>query len=170
MKHLYLISLLAALVCGSGILRAEPLTDPADTLNHYVIDNQSIDRFDGSQLIGKKIVTYQITTVAKGKNVVRIHDIITEENQKTFRGTMTYESLDPVYVLDGKQISKADLERLNPEAIKSMNVIKDGSREDVKKYPGWENGVILIETKKDGTPVFKTDNSDGTSIIIRRQP
>ena len=170
MKHLYLISLLAALVCGSGILRAEPLTDPADTLNHYVIDNQSIDRFDGSQLIGKKIVTYQITTVAKGKNVVRIHDIITEENQKTFRGTMTYESLDPVYVLDGKQISKADLERLNPEAIKSMNVIKDGSREDVKKYAGWENGVILIETKKDGTPVFKADNSDGPRIIIRRQP
>ena len=51
-----------------------------------------------------------------------------------------------------------------------MSIVKDGSREDVKKYPGWENGVILIETKKDGTPVFKADNSDGPRIIIRRQP
>lgn len=169
MKHLYLISLLAAFVCGSGILRAEPLTDPADTLNHYVIDNQSIDRFDGSQLIGKKIVTYQITTVSKGKDVVRIHDIITEGNQKTFRASVTYESLDPVYVLDGKQILKAEFEKLNPGAIKSISVIKEGSREDVKQYEGWENGVILIETKKDGTPVFKDDNSEGSKIIIRKQ-
>ena len=164
MKHLYLISLLAALVCGSGILRAEPLTDPADTLNHYVIDNQSIDRFDGSQLIGKKIVTYQITTVAKGKNVVRIHDIITEDYQaRQLAG-------EPVFVLDGKQVTKDEIEGLNPLAIKNMTVIKDGGREDVKKYEGWENGVIFIETKKDGTPVFKTDNSDGPKIIIRRQP
>ena len=167
MKHLYLLTLLAALVCGGGILRAEPLMEPADTVNHYVIDNQSIRNFDGSQLIGKKIVSYQVTTVVNGKEVVRIHDINTEGNQKAFQATLQY---DPVYVLDGKQISKADLERLNPEAIKSMNVIKDGSREDVKKYPGWENGVILIETKKDGTPVFKTDNSDGPKIVIRKQP
>lgn len=169
MKHLYLISLLAAFICGSGILRAEPLTAPADTLNHYVIDNQSIDRFDGSQLIGKKIVTYQITTVSKGKDVVRIHDIITEGNQKAFRASVTYESLDPVYVLDGKQIQKAVFEKLNPGAIKSISVIKEGSREDVKQYEGWENGVILIETKKDGTPVFKTDESEGPKIIIRKR-
>lgn len=167
MKHLYLLTLLAALVCGSGILRAEPLMEPADTVNHYVIDNQSVRNFDGSQLIGKKIVSYQVTTVANGKEVIRIHDINTEEGRSKFQASMTY---DPVYVLDGKQIQKAEFEKLNPDAIKSMSVIKDGSREDVKKYVGWENGVILIETKKDGTPVFKTDNSEGPRIIIRRQP
>ena len=170
MKHHYLLTLLAALVCGSGLLHAEPLMEPADTVNHYVIDNQSVSHFDGSQLIGKKIATYRITTVVNGKEVIRIHDINTEGNQKATQATLQYVQYDPVYVLDGKQISKADLERLNPEAIKSMNVIKDGSREDVKKYPGWENGVILIETKKDGTPVFKTDNSDGPKIVIRKQP
>ena len=167
MKHLYLLTLLAALVCGSGILRAEPLMEPADTVNHYVIDNQSIRNIDGSQLIGKKIVSYQVTTVVNGKEVIRIHDINTEGNQKAAQATLQY---DPVYVLDGKQIQKAEFEKLNPDAIKSMSIIKDGSREDVKKYPGWENGVIPIETKKDGTPVFKTDNSDGPKIIIRRQP
>ena len=69
MKHLYLLTLLAALVCGSGILRAEPLMEPADTVNHYVIDNQSIRNFDGSQLIGKKIVSYQVTTVVTHQNI-----------------------------------------------------------------------------------------------------
>ena len=167
MKHLYLLTLLAALICGNGILRAEPLMEPADTVDHYVIDNQSIRNFDGSQLLGKKIVNYQITTVANGKEVIRIHDINTEEGRSKFQASMMY---DPVYVLDGKQIQKAEFEKLNPDAIKSMSVIKDGSREDVKKYAGWENGVILIETKKDGTPVFKTDNSEGPRIIIRRQP
>ena len=167
MKHLYLLTLLAALVCGSGLLHAEPLMEPADTVDHYVIDNQSIRHFDGTQLLGKKIVTYQITTVANGKEVIRIHDINTEEGRPTYQASLSY---DPVYVLDGKQIQKAEFEKLNPDAIKSMNIIKDGSREDVKKFVGWENGVILIETKKDGTPVFKTDNSAGPRIIIRRQP
>ena len=39
---------------------------------------------------------------------------------------------------------------MNPSKIKSMTVIKNGTLEEVKKYEGWENGVILIETKKDG--------------------
>jgi hypothetical protein len=165
MKHLYLLTLLAALVCGSSILRAEPHA-VADTLNGYYIDHHSVPHFDGSQLVGKKIVSYQITTatVDNGKRTLRVHDIITEDYQaRQLAG-------EPVYVLDGKQVTKDEIEGLNPLAIKNMTIIKDGSREDVKKYDGWENGVIFIETKKDGTPVFKTDNSEGPKIIIRKQP
>ena len=165
MKQLYLLSLLAAFVCGNGILHAAPLA-AADTLTQYVIDKQPIRHFDGSQLVGKKIVTYQITTatVDNGKHTLRVHEIITEEYQNR------QVAGNPVYVLDGKQVTKDEIEGLNPLAIKNMTIIKDGSREDVKKYEGWENGVIFIETKKDGTPVFKTDNSDGPKIIIRKQP
>ena len=166
MKQIYLtITLLLAFVCGSGKLHAAPLA-AADTLNHYVIDNQSLRQFDGSQLVGKKIVTYKITTVANGKDIIRIHDISTEGGQAAYQATMQY---DPVYVLDGKQIQKAEFEKLNPEAIQSISVVKNGTQEDVKKYPGWENGVILVTTKQDGTPVFKTDGSaEGPKIIIRR--
>jgi hypothetical protein len=35
---------------------------------------------------------------------------------------------------------------LNPTEVKSITVIKNGSQEEVKKYEGWENGVILVET------------------------
>ena len=163
MKHLYLFTLLAALVCGSGILRAEPRA-VADTLNDYIIDRHPIPHFDGSQLVGKKVVSYQISTatVDNGKRTLRVHEIITEDFQnRQVAGT-------PVFVLDGKQVQKEEFEELNPLAIKNMTIIKDGSREDVKKYEGWENGVIFIETKNDGTPVFKTDNADGPKIIIRK--
>ena len=34
--------------------------------------------------------------------------------------------------------------------IESMTVVKNGVQEEVKKYAGWENGVILVVTKKDG--------------------
>ena len=165
MKHLYLLTLLAALICGNGILRAEPHA-VADTLNGYYIDRYPVPHFDGSQLVGKKIVSYQITTatIDNGKRVLKVHEIITEEYHPR------QSAGEPVYVLDGKQVTKDEIEGLNPLAIKNMTIIKDGSREDVKKYEGWENGVIFIETKKDGTPVFKTDNSDGPKIIIRRQP
>ena len=165
MKQLYFLFLWAALICGNGILHAAPQA-VADTLNHYVIDNQSFRQFDGSQLVGKKIVSYQITTVANGKDVIKIHDIQTEGGQQAFPATLQY---DPVYVIDGKQVAKAEFERLNPEAIKSISVVKNGSQEDVKKYAGWENGVILVETKKDGTPVFKTDDSEGPKIIVRKR-
>ena len=163
MKHFYLLSLLAALFCGNALLQAAP-SAAADTLNHYVIDNQSLKQFDGSQLVGKKIITYQITTVVNGKDVIKIHDIHTESGQQTAQVTTLH---DPAYVVDGKQVSKAEFEKLNPAAIKSINVIKGGSQEEVKKYPGWENGVILVETKKDGTPVFSTEESASPKIIIR---
>ena len=103
-------------------------------------------------------------TIDNGKRVLTVHESITEEYHPR------QSAGEPVFVLDGKQVTKDEIEGLNPLAIKNMTVIKDGGREDVKKYEGWENGVIFIETKKDGTPVFKTDNSDGPKIIIRRQP
>ena len=165
MKHLYLLTLLAALVCGSGILRAEP-HEVADTLNNYYIDRRPVPHFDGSQLVGKKIVSYQITTatVDNGKHTLKVHEIITEEYQNR------QVAPSPIFVLDGKQVTKDEIEGLNPLAIKNMTIIKDGSREDVKKYEGWENGVIFIETKKDGTPLYVQDKSDGPKIIIRKQP
>ena len=35
---------------------------------------------------------------------------------------------------------------MNPTEIKSITVVKNGSQAEVKKYDGWENGVILVET------------------------
>ena len=153
MKRLFLIlSFLFALVAGNGILKAAPLTATADTTNYYVINGQPVDKFDGSQLEGKTIVSYDITIITPpDKGAVRVHEILTEGYSHPpvsvqIRPTYSDDQVDPVYVIDGKPVSKKDFEQLNPAEIKSMTVVKNGSMEEVKKYEGWENGVILVET------------------------
>ena len=155
MKQISLIfSLLSVLFCGS--LKAAPLTAAPDTLVQYFINGQRVEKFDGSQLVGKTIEAYTIDDIISPytNSPVRIHSIVTEganlpKVSYSFRVHNASET-DPAFVVDGKQITKKEFEALNPAQIKSMTVIKNGSQEDVKKYEGWENGVILIETKKDG--------------------
>lgn len=156
MKQISLIlSLLSVLVCGS--LKAAPLTAAPDTLVQYFVNGQRVEKFDGSQLVGKTIEAYTIDDIISPytNSPVRVHSIVTEDANlpkpsSTIQIRKASGQPDPVFVVDGKQITKKEFETLNPAQIKSMTVIKNGSLEEVKKYDGWENGVILIETKKDG--------------------
>ena len=154
MKRLFMFtSLLLVFVGSNGLLQAATVAADRDTINLYVIDNQMIAQFDGSQLVGKKIVAYRITTgtITEGPDKdIRIHNIETESAGTSSMRVMVAQTSDPVYVLDGEQVTKDEFERLKPSSIHSIMVIKNGSREDVKKYVGWENGVILITTKKAG--------------------
>ena len=154
MKQLSLfLSLLFALVGGN--LNAASLTAPSDTLVQYFINGQRIEKFDGSQLLGKQIKSYEIDDIISPytHGPVRIHSIVTEdanlpEPSQQIR-IRTTQQVDPAFVIDGKQVTKKEFESLNPAKIESMTVVKNGTQEDVKKYAGWENGVILVVTKKD---------------------
>ena len=156
MKQLsLLLSLLSVLVCGS--LKAAPLTAPSDTLVQYFINGQRVEKFDGSQLVGKTIEAYTIDEFISPytNSPVRVHSIVTEDAHlpkpsSTIQFRKAEAQPDPVFVIDGKQVTKKEFEALMPAKIKSMTVIKNGSLEEVKKYEGWENGVILVVTKKDG--------------------
>ncbi|MBQ6073878.1 MAG: hypothetical protein IJK90_08220 [Bacteroidales bacterium] len=160
MKRLYLIfSLLLACLSSYGRLEAAPTAAAPDTLERYLIDRQEVRQFDGSQLVGKKIVSYQITTVYSDNETVRVHEILTENAPS--------RPADPAYVIDGRQVTKEEFEKLSPSGIKSLVVIKNGSREDVKQYAGWENGVILITTKGDGQVSASTVKSDSLKVFIR---
>ena len=160
MKRLYLIfSLLLACLSSYGRLEAAPTAAAPDTLERYLIDRQEVRQFDGSQLVGKKIVSYQITTVYSDNETVRVHEILTENAHS--------RPADPAYVIDGRQVTKEEFKKLSPSGIKSLVVIKNGSREDVKQYAGWENGVILITTKGDGQVSAFTVKSDSLKVFIR---
>lgn len=51
-----------------------------------------------------------------------------------------------LYVQDGKSISEAEVNLINPSAIESMNVIKD--KKEIAKYTqGDFDGVIIIKMK-----------------------
>lgn len=152
MKHLSIfISLLFAVVCCYGLIMAVPCASAQDTLprQRYVIDNKAVQQFDGSQLEGKKIVSYQISTInAPSKGVIWVHDIHTDA---------AVQSGEPIYVIDGKKVSKRKFENLSPSRIKSMTIVKNGSIPEVKQYPGWENGVILVETTADDSEADTKD-------------
>lgn len=47
----------------------------ADTVNHYVIDGKPVSNFDGTQLAGKAIASYDITTTKEKGKVVQNHII-----------------------------------------------------------------------------------------------
>ena len=134
-------SIIITLLLSCSALQAAPLTEAKDTLDQYIINNKPVERFDGMQLEGKTIVSYRIVTYKQSPDgILRVHDIHTEDDAP---------SAQPVYVIDGKLVPKRKFENLSPGRIKSITVAKNGIPEEVKQYPGWENGVILVETRED---------------------
>ena len=126
--------------------------------NVYVIDNVTIEHFNGSQLKGKTIKDYQISTTGKGKKAITVHSITT--SPQMFSRPFSVDTLgfskdikvyhdSPkklVYVIDGiKYNDTSTLKTISPEDIQSITVLKDGSPEQLMY--GVDCSVILITTK-----------------------
>ena len=143
------ITLILSLLFAFGTLHAAPFTAPKDTVDQYIINNKPVEHFDGLQLEGKTIISYKIVSFKNGENGIRrVHEIWTENESP---------SDQPAYVIDGKQVSKRKFENLSPGRIKSITVVKNGTPEEVRQYKGWENGVILVETKEDKSAADSKD-------------
>lgn len=74
-----------------------------------------------------------------------------EMNTKFYiRGITSYATganIDPLILLDGIEIAKLDLARIDPDDIESFNVMKDASATAMYGARG-ANGVIYVKTKK----------------------
>ncbi len=77
------------------------------------------------------------------------------------RGTNTIGNNNPLVVIDGIPDREGGLERLNPQDIESMSVLKDASAAIYGARAA--NGVILITTKrgKSGKPTITYDSNIG---------
>ncbi|MFS4445321.1 TonB family protein [Maribacter sp. 2307UL18-2] len=87
----------------------------------------------------------------KGKNVdVPFSIPISFRLQKETEGLdmMKLISNDPVYFVDGKEVSKEELNMINPDAIESMSVLKGEAAQTVYGEKG-KNGVVQITLKKE---------------------
>tara|TARA_R110002049_G_scaffold301399_1_gene493409 strand:+ start:1710 stop:3188 length:1479 start_codon:yes stop_codon:yes gene_type:complete len=75
----------------------------------------------------------------------------------------------PLYILDGREISKTELELINPDSIASINVWKGQQAIDVYGEKG-KNGVVVITLKSDYSNTSKTIYGDslktGSSSLI----
>lgn len=92
-----------------------------------------------------------------------------QENMEIFiRGKGTFGNAQPLYVIDGVA-NRGTFERLNPEDIESISVLKDASAAIYGAQAA--NGVILITTKRgeQGKPKFQYSNSFALTQPARRQ-
>lgn len=90
------------------------------------------------------------------------------------RGIGGLNNSEPLYVVDGQQISPGESESsnpligLNPNDIESVEVLKDGSSTAIYGSRG-ANGVVIITTKKgnkDGTSQISFNSTYGTQTLL----
>ena len=156
----------------------------------YIVNNVTIENFDGSALKGKYIQDYKVTTTGTGRDAITIHSITTFPtgnhgyryildtlNRDALRIKVNADSLivkaqklpayDITYMIDGKEYKNSSaFQALSPEDIKSISVNKKGN-----------NHVIVVDTKKREAELSKIIESvpglkiaaDGT-ITVNGEP
>lgn len=68
------------------------------------------------------------------------------EEDKGGIGPKTFETKTPLFLLDGKEVSKIDFEKLDPETFESIDVLKN--QKSIEKYGDkGQHGVIEAKTK-----------------------
>jgi TonB family protein len=90
-------------------------------------------------------------------NVKRSKD---ENDSVLIRRSLTGPQLsnEPLYVLDGKEITAGDMKMINPNTIQSINVLKDKSAAAIYGDKG-ANGVIVITSKSKKKAVEPTKDN-----------
>lgn len=90
-----IIITLVCLLSGAALLSAQ------NTI--YVIDNETVENFDGSQLRGKTIKDYKITTSGTGRNAITVHSISTSPSIYSVYGSFQPLSIYGTATLDSLQ-------------------------------------------------------------------
>jgi hypothetical protein len=159
MKKIILLSI--CLLIGAWTLTAQQTI--------YIIDNETVENFDGSQLKDRTIRDYKITTKGSGRNAITVHAISTSPSVFSVMGSFTpLKPLSPldssivikpihkkiIYVIDGVPHEDASaFNSISPFDIENITVVKDGSPEQ-KKYG--ENVVVMnITTNKGETDLVE---------------
>ena len=147
-------SLLIAALCAVTFT-AQAQEAKRDTIDKYIIDKEPVAHFDGSQLEGKCISKYMIAYKESGNVVVKNHVIYTSDKDEK---TLTIEGdangpivisgvLNPLMIVDGKEMTYEGLSMIKSEDIVSVNVCEPGS-EIAKSYgEKGREGVIFVTTK-----------------------
>lgn len=171
-----MLGIFLSAICALNI-NASAMTASVDTLDRYIINNQTVGKFDGSQLVGKTISYYKIF-LTKGKSesgILRLHVILTDgrkvariksdsadggvdlgngEITITINGK-TYTNANSkiiiadsvICIIDGKKCDKEALAKIKPESIASMTVYKAGCKEAVELSGRKDVAVIKVVTK-----------------------
>jgi bla regulator protein blaR1 len=101
--------------------------------------------------------TAKVAPVAESKGA------ISANRNRNF--TISGHGPEPLYILDGQPINKVEMNKINPNTIEKIDVLKGASTEIYGE--AGKNGVVLITTKP-GAGAAKTaeSNAQSTKIVI----
>lgn len=126
----------------------------------YVIDNETVEHFDGSQVKGRTIKDYKITTKGSGRNAITVHAITTAPSVFSFSGSLP--SLDSLGKLDFDRFFKfnADstflpkgLKILHGNAKRIVYVVDGEKYEDASVFQSISPmDIESITVLKEGSP------------------
>ncbi|WP_394708141.1 M56 family metallopeptidase [uncultured Bacteroides sp.] len=108
---------------------------------------------DGKEVSNEKVIRVRAKSinVLKGKNATDLYgdrakdgvvQVYTKDAEDSYSGLGSH----PLVIVDGKEVAYEELEKINPNKIESMNVLKDKSATTLYGDKG-KNGVIEIHTK-----------------------
>ena len=158
-----LTTFLFSLLCAFA--PTEAVSAASDTTKFYFIDYEKIDAadFNGSQLVGKKIVAYTVDTlkavsvdegfsIRQGEDrVIIMHIIRTEEGPKQpdkMENHIVYlQNEEPLYVVDGVVVAAKEVKKMDMQTVESISILK-GPRAIGKYGQAAKYGAVIIQTKK----------------------
>jgi TonB-linked SusC/RagA family outer membrane protein len=122
-------------VVGYGTQKKSVVTGAIATVNAKDLKDQEVTRLDDA-LQGRTagVVVAQSSGAPGSSPTVRI------------RGTTSINNSDPLYVIDGLVVLNGGLDNINPDAIESIEVLKDASAAIYGSRAS--SGVVLVTTKK----------------------
>lgn len=176
-------NIILSTVCALA-LNAAALPAQIDTNDLYLIDNAKVESFNGSQLAGKRVITYNIFRENVAGIPTRVHIITTDASKDnpvvimgnpdmsnvtvvslepgSERPSISIRSTDPsksvddiMFFVDGKQIASDEFKKLDPKNIASMEVMKEAGAE------------AYLQNLKDQGLVPKDINPKGGIILVK---
>ena len=137
----------------------------------FIINGEKVENFDGSQLTGKKILSFNVIKNEKG-DIYNVHtdDILPDSlKNRPYKVTSKVQYITPkaLLVVDGKEYT-GSINYIKSGDINSINVYKPGS--DVANAYGekGKNGVLKIFTKASKENIlYVVDGKSATSQEVK---
>ena len=140
----------------------------------YVIDNETVENFDGSQLKGRIVRDYKITTKGSGRRAVTVHAITTSPSVFSVSGRFSLpDSLKTLHVrgytrfgVDSVLVTK-DMKVIQPTNRKVVYIIDGKEYDDMSAFQTISPfDVENITVLKGGTPEQKEKYGEDVSVIV----
>ena len=141
----------------------------------YVIDNVSVDKFDGSQLKGKIIADYKISRAGKGKDAVTVHSIKTLNQARGSFAGIAVSSTDPdfpnmTFIIDGKKYSYKEGSDYLKKVLGSAERTMKSIRTEKKENPDKNGPKLLLTTFIETQPNQNVLNKSDLNILLKIIP